>query len=56
MKMKVETMKTNTGTTTERRRLVLNSKNSTAVREMMDKVSEDLMKKHDKLYRRLASK
>lgn len=56
MKMKVETMKTNTGTTMERRRLVLNSRNSTAVKEMMDKVSEDLMKKHEDLYRRLATK
>ena len=56
MKMKVETMKTDTGTVMERRRLVLNSKNSVAVKEMMEQVSKDLMKKHEALYRRLATK
>lgn len=37
-------------------KVVLNSKNSQAVRELMDKLSVQLMEKNRKLYERLAYK
>ena len=37
-------------------KVVLNSQNSQAIRELMDKVSADLMEKNKELYERLANK
>lgn len=38
------------------RRIVLNSRNSVAIKEAMREVSKDVMKKNAELYRRLAFK
>ncbi|SHF04772.1 hypothetical protein [Schwartzia succinivorans] len=37
-------------------RVVLTSQNSIAIKELMSKLSKQLMKKNENLYRRLASK
>ncbi|SHI44031.1 hypothetical protein SAMN02745671_00621 [Anaerovibrio lipolyticus DSM 3074] len=38
------------------KRVVLNSRNSEAIKEAMREVSQDIMKKNEELYRRLAYK
>ncbi|ORU01362.1 hypothetical protein D081_0181 [Anaerovibrio sp. JC8] len=38
------------------KRVVLNSRNSEAIKEAMQEVSQEIMKKNEELYRRLAYK
>ncbi len=41
---------------TQPTRVVLTSQNSVAIKELMSKLSKQLMKKNENLYRRLANK
>ncbi|MBR2143821.1 hypothetical protein [Anaerovibrio sp.] len=55
MDTKTEAIKTNSETRMVRR-IILNSENSTVIEEELRKLSKELMKKNEKLYRRLAYK
>lgn len=53
--MAIEAEKTKT-TEHHTRRIILNSQNSTAIKEAMREISKEVMKKNEELYRRLAFK